>query len=82
MLFVTVAGRSESETRVQLNLTPSADSRENSTDIAGEITRNILEDGVSIASKCERALRVAWDCKIWAIKQIVSFRSKRNLHPL
>ena len=73
---------SESKTCVQLNLTPRTDGSENSADIAGEITGYVFEHGVSIPSQGERALRVAWNCKIRPIEQIVSFGSKRNLRAL
>ena len=46
-----VLWRLEAEACVQLNLTPSADSREYSTDVAGETPRNVFEDGVSISAK-------------------------------
>jgi type IV secretion system protein VirB10 len=39
-----------SQPRIQLNLTPSADSREYSADVAGDIPGNAFEDGVSIPS--------------------------------
>ena len=72
--------RLEREARVQLNLTPSSYGGEYSADVFCEITCCILEDRVSIPSQGERALRVAWDCKIRMIKQIVNFRSQCNLH--
>ena len=62
-----------------MNLTPRTDGTENSADVAGETTRYVFEHGVSIPSEGERVLRVAWDCKIRAIKQIVGFRAKRKL---
>src|SRR5215469_1756424 len=72
-------GALESETCVQLNLAPSTDSREYSSDIVREITRSVFEDGVSIASQGKRTLRVAWHCKIRMIEQIVGSHSKCNL---
>jgi hypothetical protein len=76
------SGALEGQTRVQLNLTPSADGTEYSAYAAGEVTGRVFEDGVSITSQSERTLRVAWDRKIWTIQQIVGFRSKRNLRTL
>src|SRR5262249_8344557 len=73
-------GTLESKTRVQLNLTTSADSREYSPDIVGEITRKILKNGVSVSSQCERTLRVAWNCKIGMIEEIVGFHPQCNFH--
>src|SRR5215467_5446343 len=70
------------ETSVQLNLTPCTDSTENSADVAGEITRYVFEHRVAIPSQGERALCVAWDCEVRAIKQIVGFHSKRKLGAL
>ena len=74
--------KSESKTSVQLNLTGRTDSTENPADVAREITLCVFEHSVSIPSQGERALRVAWDRKIRAIKQIVGLRSKRYLRPL
>ena len=82
MLSVSGVAGQKVKTCVQLNLTPRTDSTENPADVAGEIARCVFEHGVSIPSQSERALRVAWDCKIWVIKQIVGFSSKRNLRPL
>src|SRR5215468_8403868 len=75
-------GRSESKTCVQLNLTPRTDGSENSADVAGEITGYVFEHRVSIPSQRKRALRVARDCQIRPIEQIVSFRAKRKLRAL
>ena len=70
---------SESEPCVQLNLAPSADSREDSADVVREITGCVFEYGISIPSQGEGTLRVAWDCEIRAVEQIVSLRSECNL---
>src|SRR5215831_16034279 len=74
-----VTSHSESEPCVELNLTPSAHRGKYSADVVGEITRCIFEDGVSVPSQGKRTLRVARDCKIRMIEQIVSFGSKCNL---
>jgi len=73
------APRLEREARVELNLTPSAYGREYSADVFGEITCCILENGVSVPSEGERALRVARHRKIRMIEQIVGFRPDCNL---
>jgi len=75
---VSWGGQSESETCVQLNLTPRRDGSEYSADVAGVITRYVFEDGVPIPSQSERTLRVAWHGKVWTIEQIVGFRPKRD----
>ena len=69
----------EREACVKLNLTPSAYGGEYSADVAGEITRNVFEDGVAVPSQGERTLRVTRDRKILMIEQIVGLRSKCNL---
>jgi hypothetical protein len=79
---IKFSGALEGPTRVQLDLTSSADSIEYSARAAGEVTSRVFEDGISIASQRERTLRVAWDREIWAIQKIVGFRSKRNLRTL
>ena len=70
----------ESETRIELNLTPAADSSKYSSHVVCKIASNILEDGVSIPSQGERTLRVTRDCKIRVIQQIVSFGVAAGLH--
>jgi hypothetical protein len=62
-----------------LNLTPGAYGAEYSADVLGEITCCILENGVSVPSQGERALRVARHSKIRMIEQVVSFRSDCDL---
>jgi hypothetical protein len=74
------ARRLEREACAKLNLTPSAYGGEYSANVVGEMTRWVREHGVSIPSQRERTLRVTGDGKIRMIKQIVGFRSKRNLH--
>src|SRR5262245_54569739 len=69
----------ESEPCGQFNLTPSADCTEYSADVVGEIARRIFEDGVSVPSQGQWALRVTRDCEIRMIEQIVGFRSERDL---
>ena len=54
--------------------------REYSAGVIREIARWVLEDSVSVPSEAQRPLRVAWDCKIWVIEEIVGLRSKRDLH--
>src|SRR5215470_12831131 len=71
-------GRLESKTRVQLDLTPRAHSCEDPADVAGEITGDIFEYGVSIPTQGKWALRVAGYSKVWMIEQVVSFCSKRK----
>ena len=66
---------SESEARVDLNLTPGADGAECSTNVVGEITRQIFEDCVSVSAQGKRALSVTRNCKVWMVEQIVGFRS-------
>ena len=68
----------EGETSVQLNLPAGTDCTENPADVAGEITHWVFEHGVSIPSQGKRALRVARNCKIRSVEQIVGFRAKRN----
>jgi len=65
ILNPTVSNALESEPCVQLNLTPSADRREYSADVIGEIALCILEDGISVPSQGKRTLRVAGDGEIW-----------------
>ena len=79
---LSCGSQSKGKTCVQLNLTRSANSGKYSADVAGEITRCVFEHGVSISSKGKGTLCVAWDCKIGAIEQIVSFRSKGKLRGL
>src|SRR5215469_12347916 len=76
--FCAIGSRLEGKTSVQLNLPAGTDSRENPSDVAGEVTRWVFEHGVSIPSQGKRALRVAWNCKIRSVEQIVGFRAKRN----
>src|SRR5215467_8995112 len=59
----------EGKTSVQLNLPAGTDSTENPANVGGEITGSVFEYGVSISSQRERALRVAWHCKIRMIDQ-------------
>jgi|SRR6516162_4470486 len=73
------ARRLERETRGELNLTTSAYGGEYSADVLGEIACCILENGVSVPSQGERALRVARHSKIRMIEQVVSFRSDGDL---
>jgi hypothetical protein len=74
-----LTSHSESAPCVDLNLTPSAHRGKYSANTVGEITRCIFEDGVSVPAQGKRTLRVARDCKIRMIEQIVGFRSKCNL---
>src|SRR5258708_1307287 len=62
----------------QLNLPPRADRAEDSAYVVGKIARSIVEDCISVASQSKRTLRVARDCEIRMIEQIVGFRSNRN----
>src|SRR5262245_23601810 len=75
----TFPRRLERETRVELNLAPSAYGGEYSADVLGEITCRILENGVSVPSQGERTLRVARHRKIRMVEQVVSFRSDCEL---
>jgi len=70
----------EAEACIQLNLTPRADSREYSTDVARELSRRVVVDSVSISSQRERTLRITRNCKIRMIEQIVDFRSNCDVH--
>ena len=63
-----VAMALEREARVKLNLARSADGGEYSAGVACEITRNVFENGVSVPSQSERALRVTRDRKIRMIE--------------
>ena len=69
----------ESEAYVELNLASNADGGEYSSDVAGETARWIREHGVSVPAKRERTLRVARDCKIRTIEEIVGFRAESDL---
>src|SRR5262245_30268054 len=70
----------ESEPCGQLNLASGADGGEYSADVAGENARSIFEDGVTVPAQGERTLRVARDCEIRMIEQIVGLCSKRNFN--
>src|SRR5215468_4524965 len=72
-------GALESETCIQLNLTPCGDRRKYSADVTGQVPRHIFEHGVSIPSQGERTLRVAWDCKIGMVDEVISFHTERKL---
>jgi hypothetical protein len=71
-LWLVVASQAsavlETETSIELNLTPGAHRGEYSADVVREIAHWIFENGVSIPSQSERTLRVAWDCKIRMIE--------------
>lgn len=70
----------ECHARVKLNLTTTAYGGEYSSDVVGEVTRCIFENGVSVPSQAERILRVTRYAKIWMIEDIVGFHSERNTH--
>ena len=70
----------ESEPCVKLKLTTTAYCGEYSADVVSQIACWTREHGISISSQRQGALRVAGDCKIWMIEQVVGFRSKRNCH--
>ena len=72
----------ESEPSVKLKLTTTAYCGEYSADVVSQIACWTREHGISISSQRQGALRVAGDCKIWMIEQVVGFRSKRNPHAL
>jgi hypothetical protein len=63
-----------------LNLTAAVYGGEYSTDVIGEVTRCIIENGVSVPSQAERILRVTRHSKIWMIEKIVDFYAERNPH--
>jgi hypothetical protein len=69
----------ESQPCVKLNLTSATYGGEYSSNVVGEVTRCIFENSVSVPSQAERTLRVTRHSKIRMIKEIVSFRSERNL---
>ena len=69
----------ESEAYVELNLASNVNGGEYSSDVAGETARWIREHGVSVPAKRGRTLRVARDCKIRMIEQIVGFRPESDL---
>ena len=69
----------EREAYLELNLASNADGGEYSSDVAGETARWIREHGVSVPAKRERTLRVARDCKIRMIEEIVGFRAESDL---
>jgi hypothetical protein len=68
----------EREPCVKLNLTAAANGAEYSSDVVDEVTRCIFENGVSVPSQRERALRITRHSKIRMIEKIVGFRSERN----
>jgi hypothetical protein len=74
-----VSSALETQAGGQLNLTPRANGAECSAYVVGEIAGSILEDGISVASQCKWTLRVARDCEIRMIEQVVAFRPQRNL---
>jgi hypothetical protein len=66
------------EPRVQLDLTGARYRREDSSHIIGEITRGARENGVSVSSPCQRALRISRYCEIWMIQNIVGLCPESN----
>jgi hypothetical protein len=70
---------SERKPTGQLNLAPGADGGQDLACVIREITRRILEDGVTVTSQGKRTLCVARNTKIRMVEQVISFHANRNL---
>ena len=68
----------ERKTGIQLNLPAAADCSEYSSNVNGEITDSIFEDGFSISAQGKRALGIARNGEIGMVKQIVGFHSEHS----